>query len=161
MDADASICDVCTRRVTVWHIRFVMDVPDAKRVAHRLGSRAPPVAIARGGLLTLRAALGVFRALQGNELQTALRATWGIHTWAVRSSGPGGLASASNAQDSCSSLCSPALYSIGRVTCIRMGELVGAGHRVVSCVQVATVEAGLSWRDQRHKRFLGCRIAGL
>ena len=73
MDADASICDVCTRRVTVWHIRFVMDVPDAKRVAHRLGSRAPPVAIARGGLLTLRAALGVSRALQGNALQTVLR----------------------------------------------------------------------------------------
>ena len=158
MDADASICDVCTRRVTVWHIRFVMDVPDAKRVAHRLGSRAPPVAIARGGLLTLRAALGVSRALQGNALQTVLRYMGQTHLggpliWSWRL-GIG---------IKCSGQLQLALLACAVLdrACIRMGELVGAGHRVVSCVQVATVEAGLSWRGQRHKRFLGCRIAGL
>ena len=131
MDADASICDVCTRRVTVWHIRFVMDVPDAKRVAHRLGSRAPPVAIARGGLLTLRAALGVSWALQGKELQSVLRYMGHTHlggprNWSWRLGiGIKCSATARSARLRC--------ISIGRVMCIRVGELVGAGHRVVSC----------------------------
>ena len=127
-------------------------------MAHLLGSRAPPVAIARGGLLTLRAALGVSWALQGKELQSVLRYMGHTHlggplNWSWRLGiGIKCSAAARSARLRC--------ISIERVTCIRMGELVGAGHRVVR-VQVATVEAGLSWRDQRHKRFLGCRIAGL
>ena len=85
MDADASIRDVCTRRVTV--------CTDAKRVAHLLGSRAPPVAIARGGLLTLRAALGVSWALQGKDLQSVLRYMGHTHLGGPRNWSWRGLAS--------------------------------------------------------------------
>ena len=43
--------------------------------------------------------------------------------------------------------------SIGHVTCIRMGKLVGAGHRAVSRVHGASLEAMCMWCSRRHKLF--------
>ena len=163
MDADASILRMYQMAVSFYVVSCHPHHHRATRVGRReRRSRGAelPLSLARGGALTLRAALGVSLgfAMQRARPQTVHR--YGAHTpeQSAHLFFRSGICIEGSAAARSSRL---RCISIGHVTCIRMGKLVGAGHRAVSRVHGASLEAMCRRLTQRHKQFLGCSIVCL
>ena len=162
MDADASILRMYQMAVSFYVVSCHPHHHRATRVGRReRRSRGAelPLSLARGGALTLRAALGVswVRNAEGRATDRAsLRAhtpEQSAHLFFRSGICIEGSAAARSSRLRC--------ISIGHVTCIRMGKLVGAGHRAVSRVHGASLEAMCRRLTQRHKQFPGCSFVCL